>query len=428
LADLSVELAGVRLKNPIIAAAGPNTKNVSSVINCMKGGFGAIVVRSLHMQYLNKLRLPARGFWRIYGTNKDFTKDLYSFQSTGAPAQKINQKVAPGFGGAARIPTLEEWTDELRKITRAAKDYDCAIIASIGWCGSNLSTQEVWKAEAAAMTDAGVDAIQLHTAPSPATEPGRYMTMDPEKYLEMPIRVTKEVSDLPVFVKIPVDCCDTVGMAGIAQKAGADGVVPVTRWVSLTVDIDREKDPIWRGPGIGGPWSVPIMNGLIFRMLNPEQPITYIYQDSSEEFPGAVPITVPLIPSGGVRFGSDVIGYLMAGAKAAEMCAQVIIEGPRVAERIEREIRGWMDEKGYQKISEFQGILRLLEHSQVKDIPKWLPSVDKNTCTACEACIRACPNEAISLINEIARVDEDYCEGCRTCYYVCPPGAISLNH
>lgn len=126
--DISVEFTGLRLKNPIIAAAGPNIKNLSSSINCMKGGFGAIVVRTLHMQYLNQHREPVRGLWRVYSTSKQFTKELYSFQSTGAPAQRVNKKVAPGFGGAARIPTLEEWTDEVYKITHIAKQYDCFVI------------------------------------------------------------------------------------------------------------------------------------------------------------------------------------------------------------------------------------------------------------------------------------------------------------
>lgn len=425
--DLSVELAGLKLKNPIIAAAGPNTKNVPSAISCMEGGFGAIVIRSLHLQYLNQNRLPSRGFWNIYGSSRNFTKGFYSFQSTGAPTRRLNKKVAPGFGGAARVPKLEEWTDEVRKIVRAAKDYDCAVIASTGWCGSNLSTEEEWRAEAKAMADAGVDAIQLHTAPSPATEPGRYIMIDPERYLEMPIKVTKQATNLPVFAKIPVDCCDTVTAAIVAQKAGADGIVPVTRWLSLTVDIDHEKDPVWRGPGIGGPWSVPIMNGLVFRIRNPQQPITYLHQDSSEGFPGAVSVTVPVIPSGGVRSGADVIGYLMAGANAAEMCAQVILEGVNVAERIEGEIRNWMAQKGYNRINDFRGTLKLLRHEQAKEIPHWLPLVDKESCTACKACVKACPNQAISLIDETAHVDQDYCEGCRTCYYVCPAEAISLT-
>ena len=428
MVDLSVEFAGLKLKNPLIVGAGPNTKNMPNAVNCMKGGFGAIVVRSLHMQYLDQHLPPVREFWRVYGDSKNITKGFYSLQSTAAPAQRVNEKAALGWGGAARTPTLEQWAEEVRKITEAAKDYDCAVIASIGWCGSNISMEELWKAEAKAMTDAGVDAIQLHTAPSPATEPGRYITMDAEKYLEMPIKAAKQATHLPVFAKIPVDCCDTVGIAGIAQRAGADGVVPVTRWPSFTIDIDREKDPVWRGPGIGGPWSVPIMNGLIFRIRNANRPISYIFQDSSEQFPDTFPVTVPVIPSGGVRSGADVIGYLIAGANAAETCAQVILEGAGAAQRIQGEIRDWMELKGYQKISEFQGTLRMLEHSEYRDIPQWLAVVDKDLCNACETCIDVCPNQAVSLRNNIARVDKDYCEGCTTCSYVCPAGAISLTH
>ena len=428
MVDLSVEFAGLKLKNPLIVGAGPNTKNMPNAVNCMKGGFGAIVVRSLHMQYLDQHLPPVREFWRVYGDSKNITKGFYSLQSTAAPAQRVNEKAALGWGGAARTPTLEQWAEEVRKITEAAKDYDCAVIASIGWCGSNISMEELWKAEAKAMTDAGVDAIQLHTAPSPATEPGRYITMDAEKYLEMPIKAAKQATHLPVFAKIPVDCCDTVGIAGIAQRAGADGVVPVTRWPSFTIDIDREKDPVWRGPGIGGPWSVPIMNGLIFRIRNANRPISYIFQDSSEQFPDTFPVTVPVIPSGGVRSGADVIGYLIAGANAAETCAQVILEGAGAAQRIQGEIRDWMELKGYQKISEFQGTLRMLEHSEYRDIPQWLAVVDTDLCNACETCIDVCPNQAVSLRNNIARVDKDYCEGCTTCSYVCPAGAISLTH
>jgi len=427
--DLSLELSGIPLKNPIMAGAGPNTKNVSSSIDCMKGGFGTIVVRSLHIQYLSQVRQPTRGFWRIYGTGKNFREDLYSFMSTGAPAQRVHRKIDPGFGGASPFPTLDQYAEELRKIVRAAKDYDCAVIASIGWCGSNVSTEEVWKAEAKAMTYAGVAGIQLHTGPSPATEPGRFLTQDPVKHMVLPIKFTKEATHLPVFVKIPVDCCDSVHIAGIAQKAGAAGIVPVTRWLSIPIDIDRMEEPMWRGPGIGGPWSVPIMNGLIFRFRHARQPISSIYREAStEEFADNVPITAPIIASGGVRSGSDIIGYIAAGANAAEICAQVLLEGPGMAKRVEHEMRSWMAAKGYSKLSDFQGILKLMEHSKAKEmIPQWQPVIDKELCTACGACMRGCANVAISLKDHVAHVDDEYCEGCRTCYYVCPAGAVSLK-
>jgi heterodisulfide reductase subunit A-like polyferredoxin len=169
------------------------------------------------------------------------------------------------------------------------------------------------------------------------------------------------------------------------------------------------------------------MNGLVFRMRHAPQPIGYLFGESADQFPEAVPVTVPIVPSGGVRSGADVIGYILAGANAAEVCAQIIIEGPGVAGRIVREIKDWMVGKGYTKIADFQGILRLLEPARAKDISQWLPVVDENLCNACMDCIRGCSNQAISLVEQVAHVEETRCEGCRNCYNICPTYAISLK-
>jgi dihydroorotate dehydrogenase/Pyruvate/2-oxoacid:ferredoxin oxidoreductase delta subunit len=426
MVELSTQVAGVKLKNPLVVGAGPNTKSFRAVSECIKAGFGAVVVRSLHRQHLSDPVVPLREFWNVYCTGKNYLKAAYSFQSTGGLDKQWRENIA-SFAGSSPEALLEGYAEEVLKIKNFSREFDCAVIASIGWCGSNLSDEDVWKTEAKLVTEAGVDAIQLHTGPSPATEPGRYMSFNHKKYLEMPIKAVKKVSGLPVFAKIPVDCCDTVGLAGIAQTAGADGIVPVTRWTSISVDVEAEKKPALRGPGYGGPWSVPIMNGLIYRMRNPSLPIGYGFSGLLEGFPGAVPVTVPVIPSGGVRHGSDVIGYLMAGANAAEICAQAILEGVGVAGRIEKEIRNWMERKGYRGLSEFQGTLKLMDFGIVTDESEWLPKIDEDRCTACEKCVVACPNGAVSLKNSIAVIDEPRCEGCRTCYYVCPTDAIAIN-
>ena len=428
MVDLSVEISGITFKNPLIVAAGPNTKNYFSALNCIRAGFGAIVIRSLHLRHLNDSQVSIREFWNVYG-GKNLQTDLYSLQSTGAPALRINSKLDPGFGGAAPMPRLEQYQEEVFKITKAAKEYGCVTIGSLGWCGTGLSDEDVWKTEAMTMTEAGVEMLQLHTAPSPATETGRYMNSNPRTYLEGPIKIAKSASKLPVYAKLPVDCCDTISVAGVAQKAGADGVVPVTRWVSLPLDIENEKLPVWRGPGIGGPWSVPIMRGLIYRMRHHAViPISYIHERGKKpQLPQAVPVTIPIIPSGGVRCGEDVIGYIMAGGNAAEICAQVILEGVGVLKRIEGEMRSWMERKGYSRVSEFHDTIKLLEPSQVKDIPQWVPSVDQRKCTGCGNCIDACTNGALFMHGNVAELDIERCEGCTSCGYICPSGAISLQ-
>jgi dihydroorotate dehydrogenase len=125
MVDISVELAGIKLKNPLMVGAGPNTKSFNTALNCMKAGFGSIAIRSLHLQHVDQPPLdPQREVFRLYGASKNLTKSLYSFQSTGAPAGRVNAKAPRGFGGALPMPTLEEWAEEVYKITRAAKDYD----------------------------------------------------------------------------------------------------------------------------------------------------------------------------------------------------------------------------------------------------------------------------------------------------------------
>jgi len=54
------------------------------------------------------------------------------------------------------------------------------------------------------------------------------------------------------------------------------------------------------------------------------------------------------------------------------------------------------------------------------------PIVDKAKCTACEACARWCPAEAIT-VGKFARVDEDKCIGCGECLSVCRFGAMGFS-
>jgi len=53
--------------------------------------------------------------------------------------------------------------------------------------------------------------------------------------------------------------------------------------------------------------------------------------------------------------------------------------------------------------------------------------VDPETCTGCEACVDACPVEAISMEDDLAVVDADACTDCESCMDVCPVEAISME-
>jgi Fe-S-cluster-containing hydrogenase component 2 len=51
--------------------------------------------------------------------------------------------------------------------------------------------------------------------------------------------------------------------------------------------------------------------------------------------------------------------------------------------------------------------------------------VDQQECTGCGICVDACPAEAITLVDGVARVNREECTGCLTCVDECPAEAIS---
>ena len=53
--------------------------------------------------------------------------------------------------------------------------------------------------------------------------------------------------------------------------------------------------------------------------------------------------------------------------------------------------------------------------------------VDTDLCTGCGACADACPHQAASLREGVARIDPSLCRGCGLCVGSCPSGAISLE-
>ena len=53
--------------------------------------------------------------------------------------------------------------------------------------------------------------------------------------------------------------------------------------------------------------------------------------------------------------------------------------------------------------------------------------VDAKKCTGCEACVEACPLDAIEMQDDIAVVDADTCSDCGACVDACPVEAISMD-
>ena len=54
-----------------------------------------------------------------------------------------------------------------------------------------------------------------------------------------------------------------------------------------------------------------------------------------------------------------------------------------------------------------------------------VPKINTEECTGCEACVDACPAEAISMQNNVAVINAEECTECGACIDECPTEAIS---
>lgn len=59
----------------------------------------------------------------------------------------------------------------------------------------------------------------------------------------------------------------------------------------------------------------------------------------------------------------------------------------------------------------------------------FLPEIDAAKCIGCELCVKACPNGALAMVNEVAVVaNPDACDYASVCQEICPTQAISLTY
>jgi electron transfer flavoprotein alpha subunit len=54
-------------------------------------------------------------------------------------------------------------------------------------------------------------------------------------------------------------------------------------------------------------------------------------------------------------------------------------------------------------------------------------AVAADVCTGCGVCVDSCPEQAIELVDDVAKVKADLCNGCGACVDICPVEAIKLK-
>ena len=223
-------------------------------------------------------------------------------------------------------PGIDNFEEEIKTL----KKSKIPVIGSI--FGS--TTREFMKV-ADKMEKYGANALELNMSCPHAKGYGLEIGSKPELVKKITFNVKKTV-DIPVFVKLSPNLTDIVAIAKAAEKGNADGIVAVNTVKAMKIDINLRKPVL--SNRIGG------YSGKAIKPIG----IRCVYEISKN-------IDIPVIGVGGITTGEDAIEYFMAGAHAVQIGSGIYYRKIDVFRKINTEIKNWMRNNGYKKLSELIG-------------------------------------------------------------------------
>ena len=288
--DLSVDLCGIRLQNPVVPASGTF-------------GFGLELADSMDLNVLGAISLKGTTLEARYGNPTPRIAECTEGMINSVGLQNPGIDVLVG----EKVPAL-------RRI------YTQPVIANI----SGFSLDEYRTCCARADACEGIDLIEVNISCPNVHNGGMAFGTDPRSAAEV-TRTVKSVCRKPVFIKLSPNVTDIVAIARACEEAGADGLTLVNTFLGMRIDIARRKPGVARGTGgFSGRAIFPIALRMVWQVAHA--------------------CRIPVMGCGGVASARDVIEMMMAGATAVQVgaenlrnpfaCPQIIAELPSVMEEL----------------------------------------------------------------------------------------------
>jgi dihydroorotate dehydrogenase (NAD+) catalytic subunit len=302
--DLNVEVAGIALKNPVIAASGTFGYGIEfeDVVHLSK--LGGMVVKGLSREPMIGNPPP-----RLWETAAGMLNAI-GLQNIGAQA------------------FLEEKLPKLRQIKNVV------VIANVfGY------TREDYEHTIQILNEGeGIAAYELNVSCPNTAHGGLQFGSDPRSLDEV-VTTAKRVAQRPLIVKLSPNVTSIAQMAYVAQEAGADALSLVNTFVAMAIDPETRKPRIANvTAGLSGPAIKPIAVRMVYD--------------------AAHAVKIPVIGMGGISKATDVIEFMLAGASAVEIGTASYWD-PCATEKIVDELETWCVDHDVGKIAELTGGMQL---------------------------------------------------------------------
>jgi dihydroorotate dehydrogenase (NAD+) catalytic subunit len=301
-ARLSIDLCGIPLKNPILAASGTFAYGIEFAEIVDLNLIGGIVVKGLSKLPIEGNRPP-----RLWETSSGMMNSI-GLQNIG-----VREFVAQKLPG-------------LRK-------YQTKIFANVfGYAPDDY--YEVIRV----LEDAeGIAAYELNVSCPNTKHGGIFFSSDPV-LLSGLVGEIRKLTRRPLIVKLSPNVAKIDPIAKAAEEAGADGISLINTVISLAIDARARKPRI--GAGFGG-LSGPAVKPIALRLVH----------EASKA------VKIPVVGLGGIATGEDAAEFLIAGATAVEVGTATFWD-PEAPARIARELEKFCEEERVSHVSELTGTLQ----------------------------------------------------------------------
>ncbi len=303
--DLSVHIGNIVLRNPIILGPGPLGRRPTSMRRFAEAGCGAVASKTLSSQPWKgnpepkRVRLP-------YGA-------------------LLNAEGAPNIGIRAFSEQMKKTRSEIR---------DCKVIVSV--VGKTIEEFVSMAVEAGKM---GADIIDLDITCPNVSDKGEIDSWQKDLgLLERLVRSVRRAVKVPLWIKFISAYGTLLSIAKTLEKAGADAVVPFVSIGAMAIDPETGRPLLGCRQGVGVLTGAPLKHAELKAVADVCRTVN-----------------VPVIATGGCSSGSDVIEFLLAGARAVETHTVFMYEGVGYVERMIAEMREYLEKRGIPRIEDLVG-------------------------------------------------------------------------
>ncbi len=297
--DLSVEIAGIRFKNPVLVASG-----------CFAYG----------REYAPFFDLNRLGGVMVKGVSLD--------PWPGNPGPRVAETPAGMLNSVGlQNPGVDHF---LREDLPWLRQFDTAVVVNV--IGR---TVDEYRAVAARLDGVpGVAALELNISCPNIKEGGLSFGRSPEAAAGLVAAVRAETR-LPLIVKLTPNTADLAGLARAVAAAGADALSAVNTLIGLAIDADAGRPVLGTVfGGLSGPAIKPVALAAVW---------------SAARATG-----LPVIGMGGIRSGRDAAEFLLAGATAVAVGTAVFVD-PLAPVRVIEELEEFLARKGVARAADLVG-------------------------------------------------------------------------